>query len=168
MVAAAVVHNMFGTASILTISRRYPTMCVRSRCVFWHNAIPTTPTGKVNLLVEGTQAASDHSAPTNKADTSPLLGRKLPIPRSPPAPTPPPVPAPVRKSSLYVGDTLVDAAPPCRPSQPCMRQEIVRQKRIKVKPQLSHERAQSESVYFRKIGNESVSAMEHTARILTW
>lgn len=120
---------------------------------------PEKDTGKskISFSIKGraTQAATDRSAPT-KSDTSPLLDRKLPVLESPLAPTPPPAPAPVPKSRLYVGNTRVDAPPPRRHSPPPVRKEIVRKKRIKVKPQLSQEHAQSESVYFRKTGNESV------------
>lgn len=81
------------------------------------------------------------------------MDRKLPALDSPLAPTPPPT---VPKSRLYVGNTRVEAPLPRRPSPPPVRKEIVRKKRIKVKPQLSEEHAQSESVYYRKTGNESV------------
>ena len=55
-----------------------------------------------------------------------------------------------------MGNTRVDAAPKPSPPPPLTRKEIVRKKRIKEKPQLSEEHAKSESVYYRKPGNESV------------
>lgn len=114
-----------------------------------------TGKNKISFSIKGraTQAATERPTPT-KPQTSPLLDKKLPL-ESPIAGTPPPVP----KSRLYVGNTRVDAPaapPPRRPSPPPVRKEKVRKKRIKVKPQLSEEHAQSESVYFRKTGNESV------------
>jgi CTD kinase subunit alpha len=119
---------------------------------------PDVPKAKISFTIKGraTQphATIERSAPL-KPETSPLLERKLPVLDSPLAPTPPPVP----KSRLYVGNTRVDAAPP-KPSPPpplpLTRKEIVRKKRIKEKPQLSEEHAKSESVYYRKPGNESV------------
>jgi CTD kinase subunit alpha len=120
---------------------------------------PEVPKSKISFSIKGratqTHAAIERSAPL-KPDTSPLLERKVPHLDSPLAPTPPPVPPPVPKSRLYVGNTRVDAAPKPSPPPPLVRKEIVRKKRIKAKPQLSEEHAKSESVYFRKPGNESV------------
>ena len=109
------------------------------------------PKSKISFSIKGraTQAVTERSAPL-KPETSPLLERKLPVLDSPLAPTPPPVP----KSRLYVGNTRVEAAP--KPSPPLVRKEVVRKKRIKEKPKLSEEHAKSESVYYRKPGNESV------------
>ena len=53
-----------------------------------------------------------------------------------------------------MGNTRVET--PRKPSPPLFRKEIVRKKRIKARPQLSEDHAQSESVYYRKPGNESV------------
>lgn len=116
------------------------------------NQEPEVPNkSKISFSIKGraTHATTERPAPL-KPDTSPLLDRKVPVLDSPLAPTPPPVP----KSRLYVGNTRVDAPP--KPAPPLTRKEIVRKKRIKVKPQLSEEHAKSESVYFRKPGNESV------------
>lgn len=109
---------------------------------------------KISFSIKGraTQAATERAAPL-KPDTSPLLDRKLPVLDSPLTP----IPAPVPKSRLYVGNTRVET--PRKPSPPLFRKEIVRKKRIKARPQLSDDHAQSESVYYRKPGNESVSTL---------
>jgi len=106
---------------------------------------------KISFSIKGraTQAATERAAPL-KPDTSPLLDRKLPVLDSPLTP----IPAPVPKSRLYVGNTRVET--PRKPSPPLFRKEVVRKKRIKARPQLSDDHAQSESVYYRKPGNESV------------
>jgi CTD kinase subunit alpha len=111
----------------------------------------TAPKAKISFSIKGraAQAATERSAPL-KPESSPLLDRKLPVLDSPLAP----IPAPVPKSRLYVGNTRVEA--PRKSSPPLVRKEIVRKKRIKARPVLSDDHAQSESVYFRKPGNESV------------
>ncbi|KXL50621.1 hypothetical protein M433DRAFT_74037 [Acidomyces richmondensis BFW] len=59
------------------------------------------------------------------------------------------------KSSNYIGNTRIE---PVRrqPSPPPVKKEVVRKKRLKPRPTLSDEFAASESVYYRKTGNESV------------
>ena len=59
----------------------------------------------------------------------------------------------IPKSRLYEGNKRRE---PREPSPPPTKKETVRKKRIKARPELSEEYAQSESVYFRKTGNESV------------
>jgi CTD kinase subunit alpha len=109
---------------------------------------------KISFSIKGRAAQTSNERPTpSKADTSPLLDRKLPIMESPSSAKTPVVP----KSSNYIGNTRVADAPKIGSSaSPLFRKEMVRKKRIKVKPQLSEEFAQSESVYYRKTGNESV------------
>lgn len=57
------------------------------------------------------------------------------------------------KSRSYVGNTRVEIT---KSSPPLFRKETVRKKRLKARPELSDEFAKSESVYYRKTGNESV------------
>ena len=62
----------------------------------------------------------------------------------------------VPRSSNYVGNTRVVDAPTRKSATPLVRKETVRKKRIKAKPTLSEDFALSDSVYYRKTGNESV------------
>ncbi|KAK6435899.1 serine/threonine protein kinase, CMGC, CDC2/CDK subfamily [Oleoguttula sp. CCFEE 5521] len=106
---------------------------------------------KISFSIKGraTQSAQDRTTPS-KAETSPLLDRKLPVLDSTSASK-----GTVPKSRNFVGNTRVSAATPKQSTQ-LTRKEKVRKKRIKAKPQLSEEFAQSESVYYRKTGNDSV------------
>jgi len=84
-----------------------------------------------------------------KNETSPLATKKLPAPVSPLAQNALP------KSKNYEGNTRVDG-PARKLSVALVKKETVRKKRLKARPQLSEDFAQSESVYYRKTGNESV------------
>lgn len=86
-----------------------------------------------------------------RRETSPLIPKKTPAAVSPLVQGSTPA---VPKSTNYVGNKRVTS--PAKPSPPPVRKEKVRKKRIKARPELSEEFAQSESVYFRKTGNESV------------
>lgn len=59
------------------------------------------------------------------------------------------------KSRNYEGNTRVEP-PISKPTAPLVRKEVIKKKRVKPKPKLSEEFAKSESVYYRKTGNESV------------
>ena len=105
---------------------------------------------KISFSIKGRATQASHDRPTpSKAETSPLLEKKLPILDSSLSSKPPIVP----KSTNYIGNTRVVET---KVAAPLTRKEKVRKKRIKVKPQLSEEFVQSESVYYRKTGNESV------------
>ncbi|KAF2721097.1 serine/threonine protein kinase, CMGC family, CDC2/CDK subfamily [Polychaeton citri CBS 116435] len=81
--------------------------------------------------------------------TSPLSAKKAPVPESPLVASQAP------KSSNYIGNTRIE---PIRrkASPPLVKKEVIRKKRLKEKLALSEEHAQSDSVFFRKVGNESV------------
>ena len=81
------------------------------------------------------------------AETSPLLEKKTPA-----KPVSPLVQTSVPKSSNYVGNTRIER----KPSPPPVRKETVRKKRMKARPELSEDYKASDSVYYRKTGNESV------------
>ncbi|KAK0264954.1 serine/threonine protein kinase, CMGC, CDC2/CDK sub [Friedmanniomyces endolithicus] len=106
---------------------------------------------KISFSIKGRaslQAASAEKLPsTSKPETSPLVTKKAPTPLSPLVQSAAP------KSRLYVGNTRVESS---KASPPLTRKETVRKKRIKARPTLSEDFAQSESVYYRKTGNESV------------
>lgn len=71
------------------------------------------------------------------------------------APISPLVQSTLPKSSNYIGNTRIESVKP-QPSPPLVKREIVRKKRLKARPTLSDEFVASESVYYRKTGNESV------------
>ncbi|USW51810.1 Putative serine/threonine-protein kinase, active [Septoria linicola] len=110
---------------------------------------------KISFSIKGraSRVAAEEKTPViAKTETSPLLAKKTPVIVSPLVQSN--VPA---KSSNYIGNTRVsDLAHPRRFDVPATRKEKVRKKRLKTKPELSEEFKQSESVYFRKTGNESV------------
>lgn len=110
--------------------------------------------GKISFSIKGragAQAVSatkeSQSAPKN--ETSPLQSKRVPAALSPLAQ------ASVPKSRNYEGNTRLDSAPR-KPSPPPTRREVMRKKRIKARPTLTEDFAQSDSVYYRKTGNESV------------
>lgn len=108
---------------------------------------------KISFTIKGTAAsqaaAAKKVASAIKPETSPLIAKKVPAALSPLAQTV------VPKSSNYVGNTRIEA-PGRKPSPPLVRKETVRKKRIKARPTLTDDFAQSDSVYYRKTGNESV------------
>lgn len=104
---------------------------------------------KISFSIKGRATAEKTQSSAPKPARSPELGKKPPVPVSPL------VQNNVPKSKNYEGNTRVDTAP-SKPSPPAFRKELVRKKRMKPRPQLSEELAQSDSVYFRKTGNESV------------
>lgn len=105
---------------------------------------------KISFSIKGraSMAAADKVPTVSKSETSPLLAKKAPVGVSPL------VSSNVPKSSNYVGNTRISE--PAKPQPPAFRKEVVRKKRVKPRPQLSEEYKKSESVYFRKTGNESV------------
>ncbi|EME42975.1 hypothetical protein DOTSEDRAFT_72405 [Dothistroma septosporum NZE10] len=112
---------------------------------------------KISFSIKGRASiAAVDKAPvvskSSKADTSPLLAKKLPSTISPLVQST--VQSNMPKSSNYVGNTRV--GPPRQPSPPRTQKKMVRKKRIKTRPQLSEEHAKSDSVYYRKTGNDSV------------
>ena len=108
---------------------------------------------KISFSIKGRaaqQAAATERAPNApKAETSPLVSKKVPAPVSPL------VQSNVPKSSNYVGNTRIDSTPR-KSSPPPVRKETVRKKRMKTRPTLGEDFAASDSVYYRKTGNESV------------
>lgn len=104
---------------------------------------------KISFSIKGraSMAAAEKSPAVPRSETSPLVAKKAPVPVSPL------VQNNVPKSSNYVGNTRIE---PPKPEPPKTRKEMVRKKRMKPRPQLSDEHKQSDSVYFRKTGNESV------------
>lgn len=107
---------------------------------------------KISFSIKGraSRVAAEEKLPAvPKSETSPLLAKRAPATISPLVQGNIPVP----KSSNYVGNTRVTDAPSARP---LTRKEKVRKKRLKPRPELSEEFKQSDSVYYRKTGNESV------------
>jgi CTD kinase subunit alpha len=108
---------------------------------------------KISFSIKGhaakQAAAAEKVAIVAKPETSPLVAKKAPAPVSPL------VQGGVPKSSNYIGNTRIEPVKR-QPSPPLVRKETVRKKRLKPKPTLSDEFATSESVYYRKTGNESV------------
>lgn len=106
---------------------------------------------KISFSIKGraSAAAAEKALPpsTPKPQASPEQSKKAPVPVSPL------VQNAVPKSKNYEGNKRLDTA---EPSLPPTKKETVRKKRIKARPELTEEFAQSESVYFRKTGNESV------------
>ena len=105
---------------------------------------------KISFSIKGraNAAAAEKAQPAAPAKLSPEISKKAPVPVSPLVQN---NTAPVPKSSNYVGNTRISDT-----KKPAVRKEKVRKKRLKPRPELSEELAQSESVYFRKTGNESV------------
>lgn len=118
-------------------------------------AEPKEEKSKISFSIKGranaqASASSAERVPSAiKPETSPLVAKKTPVPPSPLAQSS------VPKSANYVGNTRVDA-PARKLSPPPTKKEIVRKKRIKSRPTLSDDFKESDSVYYRKTGNESV------------
>ena len=108
---------------------------------------------KISFSIKGraSAAAAEKATPiTHEPQTSPEAHKKAPVPLSPLVQTN------VPKSKNYEGNTRVADVHPRKPSPPSVRKEKVKKKRLKARPELSEEFSLSESVYFRKTGNESV------------
>ena len=112
---------------------------------------------KISFSIKGraSAAAAEKAQPsTPKPQTTPEVAKKLPIGVSPL------VQSNVPKSKNYEGNTRVDGlntlARKPSPAPPQVKAEKVRRKRLKARPELSEEFSQSESVYFRRTGNDSV------------
>jgi CTD kinase subunit alpha len=108
------------------------------------------PKSKISFSIKGRAtaiAAEKSSSNAPKQQTSPEPPKKAPVTVSPL------VQNSVPKSRSYVGNTRVE---PHKPALPQVKKEKVRKKRLKARPELSDEFTQSESVYYRKTGNESV------------
>lgn len=108
---------------------------------------------KISFSIKGraSRMAAEEKVPVApKAETSPLLAKKLPATVSPL------VQGIVSSRSSNYDGRGSEFARPRRPDAPTTRKEKVRKKRLKVKPELSEDFKQSESVYYRKTGNESV------------
>jgi CTD kinase subunit alpha len=104
---------------------------------------------KGRASAQAAAAAAEKSHATSKGEaTSPLIAKKAPAPVSPLVQTA------VPKSQNYVGNTRVGDTP--QKASPLVKKEKIRKKRIKARPILSDDFAASESVYYRKTGNESV------------
>lgn len=104
---------------------------------------------KISFSIKGQASKNKALQSTPKPQTSPDLIKKAPVPISPLVQTN------IPKSSNYVGNTRIETRKPSPPAVR-VRKEKVRKKRLKARPELSEEFAASESVYFRKTGNESV------------
>ncbi|KAK5116251.1 hypothetical protein LTR62_008578 [Meristemomyces frigidus] len=108
---------------------------------------------KISFSIKGRASAQNAAAEKivqgPKPDASPLASKKLPAAVSPLAQ------ASVPKSQNYVGNTRVGEASSKSTPAPT-RKETVRKKRIKARPTLVDDFAASDSVYYRKTGNESV------------
>ena len=111
-----------------------------------------TAKNKISFSIKGraSLAAADKAQPTTpKPQVTPDLIKKAPVPVSPL------VQNNVPKSRNYEGNTRVDGV--LRKQSPLpAKVEKVKKKRLKQRPELCDEFAQSESVYFRKTGNDSV------------
>lgn len=107
---------------------------------------------KISFSIKGraTMAAAERTPIVSKSETSPLMSKRAPATISPL------VQGNVPKSSNYVGNTRVGQLPRRPSPTPVYRKQIVRKKRMKPRPQLTEEFAHSDSVYYRKTGNESV------------
>jgi CTD kinase subunit alpha len=110
---------------------------------------------KISFSIKGraTRDAADKAPAAPKPETSPLVAKRTPLAISPLVQN---NAAAVPKSSNYVGNTRVNLPSKPSPAPPAFRKETVKKKRLKPRPQLTEEFAQSDSVYYRKTGNESV------------
>lgn len=114
---------------------------------------------KISFSIKGRATASEKPLAT-ATEASPT--KRTSVPASPL------VAKAVPKSSNYVGNERIDdrsrretersrsERAEKRPEPPKVRKEIVRRKRLKERPELSEDFVASESVYYRKTGNESV------------
>ncbi|KAK3109956.1 serine/threonine protein kinase, CMGC, CDC2/CDK sub [Teratosphaeriaceae sp. CCFEE 6253] len=110
------------------------------------NKISFSIKGRAGVSNPTTEKTASSSVP-KPHETSPLAAKRLPATSSLLVPQPA-----LPKSRLYVGNTRIDS----KPEAPLTRKETLRKKRIKAKPELSEDFRGSESVYYRKTGNESV------------
>ncbi|EMC94158.1 hypothetical protein BAUCODRAFT_75399 [Baudoinia panamericana UAMH 10762] len=117
-------------------------------------AAAETEKNKISFSIKGrasqAAAAAEKVPSVVKLETSPLVAKKTPAPVSPLVQTA------VPKSQNYVGNTRLEPPSARKPSPPAVRKETVRKKRLKARPSLSEDFAASDSVYYRKTGNESV------------
>jgi CTD kinase subunit alpha len=106
---------------------------------------------KISFSIKGRVGTSSGSErmKENERPSSPLASKKAPAPISPL------VQATLPKSRNYDGNTRIESIG-IPPAPQLVRKEIVKKKRIKPRPILSEEFAKSDSVYYRKTGNESV------------
>lgn len=104
--------------------------------------------GKISFSLRQQQAAAPSSRKTQDTERPPSAAKKA-IVESPLAR------AAVPKSRNYEGNTKIDAAPVVKEASK-VRKEKIKKKVLRPKPKLSDEHASSESVYYRKTGNESV------------
>lgn len=106
---------------------------------------------KISFSIKGRVGTNNGSERTreNERASSPLASKKGPAPISPL------VQATISKSRNYDGNTRIESIG-IPPEVPPLRKEVVKKKRIKPRPVLSEEFAKSDSVYYRKTGNESV------------
>lgn len=110
---------------------------------------------KISFSIKGraSRMAAEEKVPVvPKAETSPLVAKKAPAIVSPLVQGI----ASTKSSSHDMNARGSESARARRSDAPSSRKEKVRKKRLKVKPELSDEYKQSESVYYRKTGNESV------------
>lgn len=115
---------------------------------------PPTKKNKISFsLKRGPNKPSAEQAPVPKEPKfSPLTSKKAPIIESPLTQV-----NDKPKSRHYEGNTKISApAAASKDLQRAVRKQIVKRKVLKQKPTLAEEHAQSESVFFRKTGNESV------------
>lgn len=113
---------------------------------------PETAKNKISFSIKGraSAAAAEKAQPVApKPQTNSEGPKKLPVAVSPL------VQNSIPKSKNYEGNTRVDTVAR-KPSPPPVKVEKVKKKRIKARPELSEDFAQSESVYYRKTGNDSV------------
>lgn len=107
---------------------------------------------KISFSIKGranAAAAEKSSVSAPNPQASPETSKKVRVVESPL------VQNSVPKSKNYEGNKRVES-PARKGDSPRVKTQIVRKKRLKPKPTLSDEFAQSDSVYFRKTGNDSV------------
>jgi CTD kinase subunit alpha len=106
---------------------------------------------KISFSIKGRGGTSHANEKTYEKErpSSPLTSKKVPAPISPL------VQNSSAKSRNYDGNTRIESIG-IKPPTPAVRKELVKKKRIKPRPVLSDEFAKSDSVYYRKTGNESV------------
>ncbi len=107
---------------------------------------------KISFSIKGrASAAAAEKAPpiTPKPQAVFDAAKKAPVPVSPL------IQSNIPKSKNYEGNTRVDTVQQKSSPRP-VKTEKVKKKRMKARPELSEDFAQSESVYYRKTGNDSV------------